>query len=161
MDAEGAAADAGAAAGIKGDWMADEKDCLFCKIVRGEVPSCKVYEDEHFIAFLDLYPANKGHTLVAPKKHATGLLEIPPKEAERLVDVVQKVARSVKNATKADGFNVLMNDGKAAGQIIFHVHFHVMPRYGDDKMRIGWERQIYKEGEMEEYRRKIAGGIKK
>ncbi len=107
--------------------MADE--CLFCKIVRGEIPSGKVYEDSGFIAFLDINPRNPGHTLVVPKKHYETLFDVPDNETGEMILIVKKVASAVKNTMKAEGISIGQSNGRAAGQVIPHLHFHVIPRY--------------------------------
>ncbi len=107
--------------------MAEE--CVFCGIGAGKIPSKKVYEDSNSVAFLDINPRNPGHTLVIPKKHATTLSDMSPKDAGTLFSSVQKVAVAVKEATKADGISIVQNNGKAAGQVVPHVHFHVIPRF--------------------------------
>ncbi len=131
-----------------------EKDCLFCKIVRGEVPCKKVYEDKEFLAFLDIRPVNPGHTLVVPKVHAKNLFDFPKAEETDLIEFIKKVAGAVVKAMNADGFNLGLNNGGAAGQIIHHAHFHIIPRFGDDGLR-HWPHQDCKEGEIEEVQKKI------
>lgn len=121
--------------------------CIFCKIVKGELPCSKVYEDEHVVAFLDIHPVRPGHTLVVPKAHCDDFLGCDPAVGARLMEAAQKVARAVVNATRADGFNLGVNTGAAAGQIIFHLHLHVIPRSVNDGLRM-WGQGEYKEGEM-------------
>jgi histidine triad (HIT) family protein len=130
-------------------------DCLFCKIVAGIVPSAKVYEDEGHLAFLDIYPANKGHTLVIPKKHYAHFSQIHSKEIGEYIKVVQKVAQAVKKSMKSDGINVFLNEGEAAGQVILHAHFHVIPRFNGDGIVFKVGRNEYTLAEKEEYRKKI------
>ena len=103
--------------------------CLFCKIISGEIPSKKVYEDEHVFAFLDINPRNPGHTLVIPKKHYVTLLEMPEKEVGKLFEGVRFVADAVKKGSNADGLSVVQSNGKAAGQVVTHVHVHLIPRF--------------------------------
>ncbi len=129
--------------------------CVFCKIVSGEIPSHKVYEDEEFLAFLDIGPINKGHLLVIPKKHYPTLLDMPEEEAGKLYKLVHKLAKVVKEALNADGLNIINNIGSASGQEVFHVHVHIIPRFYDDGMKFGWRKLPYEEGEMEEYAEKI------
>ena len=124
-------------------------DCIFCKLVKGEIPSTKVYEDDQDLAFLDINPANKGHTLVIPKRHYGDLEEIPADELASLMQVVQKVGKAMKSAVQADGFNIVQNNGRAAGQVVDHLHFHVIPRFASDG-RFSFPRpQQYEEGEMQ------------
>lgn len=105
------------------------EECLFCKIVMGEIPSDKVYEDSEVIAFLDINPRNPGHTLVVPKKHYETIMEMPENEASELFKVVKKMAVAVKKGIKADGISIGQSNERAAGQVIPHVHFHVIPRF--------------------------------
>ena len=114
------------------------QECLFCQIINGEKPSHKVYEDENTYAFLDINPRNKGHTLVIPKKHRETFLDLKEKEVTSLFQKVQKIAKAVKKATNAEGFNLLQNNEKAAGQIVDHVHIHVIPRYTEDNVELKW-----------------------
>ena len=107
-------------------------DCLFCKIVAGEIPSHTVYEDENSLAFLDILPASRGHTLVIPKTHASGLVEITPESLATTVQAAQLVARLLRKHLGPDGINMIQNDGAAAGQEIFHYHLHLLPRWAGD-----------------------------
>jgi histidine triad (HIT) family protein len=108
-----------------------KNDCIFCAIAAGEIPSFKVYEDEEVLAYLDINPFSEGHTLVIPKVHSTGLLDAPETTLAMLVARVKKVAAHLKEALPCDGFNILQNNGAAAGQTVPHIHFHIVPRYGD------------------------------
>ncbi len=105
------------------------EECLFCKIVMGEIPSDKVYEDSEHLAFLDINPRNPGHTLVVPKKHYETILEMPDNEAAELFKVVKSIAIAVKKGMKADGISIGQSNERAAGQVIPHAHFHVIPRF--------------------------------
>lgn len=135
-------------------------NCLFCRIVRGEIPSAKVYENDNIVAFLDINPVNPGHTLVIPKQHYANMLETPEKILEELITVVKKVAPATMKATQTQGFNLGVNTGSVAGQEIFHVHFHIMPRRPDDKFRL-WKGKPYKEGEMAQMAEQIKKEISK
>ena len=108
------------------------QDCMFCKIIKGEIPSHKVYEDKDTVAILDIRPINAGHTLVVPKKHSTDLLDIDDEDLKKAIVVVKRVAKAIKEAVNAQGINLGMNNGKAAGQLVFHPHLHVMPRFEND-----------------------------
>lgn len=108
------------------------EESLFTKIIHGEIPAHKVYEDENIFAFLDINPVNKGHTLVVPKKECRGLLDCDPDTLTKLIQAAQMIARCVKEATHADGVNIIQNEGAAAGQKVFHLHFHVIPRFEGD-----------------------------
>ncbi len=101
--------------------------CTFCKIVRKEAPASSVYEDDKVIAFLSIQPINIGHTLVVPKKHYENIYEIPEEEVAHLYKIVKKVAYAVKNAVSAEGIRIVQNNGTAAGQVIFHLHVHIIP----------------------------------
>ena len=107
-----------------------KNDCVFCALAAGEIPSFKVYEDDLVLAYLDINPFAEGHTLVIPKAHATGLLDTPAETLKEVVVRVQKVAARLKEALPCDGFNILQNNGPAAGQTVPHVHFHIVPRVG-------------------------------
>lgn len=107
-------------------------DCIFCKIVAGEIPSHKIYEDEQVLAFLDIHPINAGHTLVIPKAHHQDLLDTPSELLARLMRTIVKIAPAIIKAVSASAFNLGVNNGRAAGQIIFHTHFHIMPRFDSD-----------------------------
>ncbi|MCS7197948.1 MAG: HIT family protein [Candidatus Bipolaricaulota bacterium] len=106
--------------------------CVFCKIVRGELPAHKIYEDSETLAFLDIYPMTDGHTLVIPKLHAERLADLPPELAGKLFQTVQKVTARLTQALGAPAFNVGFNDGRAAGQAVPHLHFHIIPRFPGD-----------------------------
>lgn len=111
-----------------------KNDCIFCAIAAGEIPSFKVYEDDAVLAYLDINPFSKGHTLVIPKAHYAGLLDAPEETLATLVSRVKKVAAHVKGALGCDGFNILQNNGEAAGQTVRHLHFHIVPRWNGDPL---------------------------
>jgi histidine triad (HIT) family protein len=117
--------------------MADP-DCIFCKIVAGELPGTIVDQDESTIAFMDINPATRGHTLVIPRTHARDLLEIEPDELAATVRAAQRVAARMPAALSADGVNLLNSCGSTAWQTVFHFHIHVIPRYVGDPMRLPW-----------------------
>lgn len=121
-------------------------DCLFCKIVSKEIPAFVVYEDAQVIAFLDIHPVNQGHTLVVPKVHADAITDASPDVLSAMIVVAQKVAKGLM-ATGAEGVNVLQNTGPVAGQVVPHLHIHVIPRRGDDGFR-HWQGKDYQEGEI-------------
>ena len=129
-------------------------DCIFCKIVVGEVPSEKVYEDETTVAFLDISPVTKGHVLVVPKKHYKDFLEASLEELQTCIATIKKIAPKLLVALEADGFNIGLNNGEASGQVVKHLHFHIIPRFDNDSLRM-WEGQAYEEGEMKDYGDKI------
>ncbi len=115
-----------------------DPDCIFCKIVAGELPATVVDEDEHTIAFMDINPATRGHALVVPREHARDLLEIDPHQLQGASTAAQRLARRAKERLKADGVNVINSCGVAAWQTVFHFHLHVIPRYQGDAMRLPW-----------------------
>ncbi len=124
-------------------------DCLFCKIIKKEIKSDIVYEDREFIAFLDINPVNKGHTLIVPKTHFDTFLDLDEKHLDRLMHFVQKMSKAIVKATKSDGFNLLLNNKKAAGQVIDHVHFHIIPRMNDDGLK-HWPHKKYENDEAKQ-----------
>jgi histidine triad (HIT) family protein len=107
------------------------EDCVFCKIINGELPSAKVYEDEEVLAFLDLTQVTKGHTLVVPKTHTKNIYETSPEVARELFSRIPAIANAIKNTYKPIGINLLNNNEKAAEQSVFHLHVHLIPRYGN------------------------------
>lgn len=135
--------------------MGENQESIFTKIVKGEIPCNKVYEDSKTLAFLDIQPVNEGHTLVITKKEYKDFLDMPEDELGSFMKTVHKVAKAVKNAVNADGVNVTTNIGKAAGQEVFHVHFHIIPRFLDDGLRM-WPKNEDAKSDQE-----IAGNIAK
>ena len=119
------------------------ESCIFCRLVRGEIPSTRIYEDEHVLAFLDIGPIIKGHTLVIPKAHHDPLTALPADLLARVMQVVQRVAAAQLSGLGADGVNVHQSNGAAAGQVVPHVHFHVIPRFADDGHRWNWAARKY------------------
>jgi histidine triad (HIT) family protein len=115
--------------------MAYDNDNIFAKILRHEIPAVKVFEDEHTLAFMDVMPQAQGHTLIIPKEAAENLLELSSEGAARLIQTTQKIARAVNEALKPDGVMINQFNGAAAGQSVFHVHMHVVPRW--DGVRLG------------------------
>ena len=122
-------------------------DCIFCKIAAGIIPSATVYEDDDFRAILDIAPAHKGHTIILPKKHAANLFELDADSAAKVFPVAKKVAAAVKKATGCEGVNILQNNGTAAGQTVFHLHVHVIPRFEGDGILPVWPQGAYADGE--------------
>lgn len=116
------------------------QDCIFCKIIDGEIPSAKVYEDEDVYAFLDISQVTKGHTLVIPKQHTQDIYHTDSDVAEKLFARVPKIANALKKTYEPIGLNVLNNNEEPAGQSVFHLHIHLIPRYGkQDGFRANWE----------------------
>ncbi|TWI56219.1 HIT family protein [Halalkalibacter nanhaiisediminis] len=110
--------------------MTFDPNCIFCKIVKGDIPAAKVYEDEHVLAFLDISQVTKGHTLVIPKVHQKDIFELSSEVASHLFSVVPKIAHGINKAYQPAGLNIVNNNGEAAGQTVFHYHIHLIPRYG-------------------------------
>lgn len=115
-------------------------DCIFCKIVAGEIPSSTIYEDQEFKVILDLEPAAKGHALILPKQHFSNLYELDDKTASKALVLARNLAKKMTKALNCDGFNLLQNNGECAGQTVFHFHMHLIPRYEDDKVELTWEK---------------------
>jgi len=113
-------------------------DCIFCKIVAGELPASIVDEDEQTIAFMDINPATRGHALVIPRAHAADLMEIEPAQLTAVALAAQRLARRAKERLGADGVNVINSCGAVAWQTVFHFHLHVIPRYEGDPLRLPW-----------------------
>ena len=107
-------------------------DCIFCKIIDGEIPSAKIYEDEHVYAFLDISQVTEGHTLVIPKNHQQDIYELDEETASNLFKAVPKVANAIKAAYEPKGMNMLNNNGSFADQSVFHFHLHLIPRYDEN-----------------------------
>jgi len=116
-------------------------DCIFCKIIRAEVPCAKLFEDDSVLGFLDINPINPGHTLVVPKTHYSTLFEISQKDLFACLTASQKIALAVLKATKSSGINLVQNNYREAGQLIEHVHFHLIPRFAGDKFLKSWSGQ--------------------
>lgn len=130
-------------------------DCIFCKIINREIPATIIYEDEDVISFLDIAPVNIGHSLVIPKKHYVNIFETPEKELVAMTKIIKRLAHAIKNALNADGINVTMNNDKAAGQVVFHTHIHIIPRINGDGFGLWHGKRNYNEGEKEEVLKKI------
>ncbi len=133
-------------------------DCLFCKIVAGIIPSIQVYEDEHTYAFLDIAPINKGHTLVIPKNHYANIFELPEDTLTHMMLTVKKVATGIQNGLHTENINLGMNNGKDAGQVVFHAHIHIMPRNATDGYTL-WHGKKYAMGEAEKIAEQIKSGL--
>lgn len=124
-------------------------DCLFCKMVAGQIPVAKIYEDEVVLAFLDIGPISDGHTLVIPKKHFEKLHDCPPELLGRIASRLGKIAGAVTAAMNSDGYNILSNNGRAAGQLIEHLHFHIITRKTGDALFDRWPAYTYEQGRIE------------
>ncbi len=133
--------------------------CVFCKIVAGQIPSVKVYEDADVLAFMDIGPLSDGHLLVVPKQHFEKLDECSEQVLSSLINAVGKLSSAVKQSLEPDGYNVLCNNGRAAGQLVDHVHFHIIPRKKEDGLFNRWPACEYPKGKAEELAEKIRSKI--
>jgi len=130
-------------------------DCVFCRIVAGQIPSTKVYEDEHVLTFMDLGQVNPGHVLVAVKKHAENIYELDDIQSAAVARASARVAKAIREAFKPEGLSVYQANGKAAGQTVFHYHVHLLPRHAGDGMELTWPVKNPPREKLEEYAAKI------
>lgn len=117
--------------------MRDEK-CIFCKIANGEIPSATLYEDEDFRVILDLGPASKGHTLILPKEHYKDLYHLDDEIAAKALVLAKRMITKLTEVLGCEGYNIVQNNGELAGQTVFHFHMHLIPRYKNDNVGLGW-----------------------
>jgi histidine triad (HIT) family protein len=132
-----------------------DPDCIFCKIIAGEIPSAGVLQTEGAVAFLDINPVNKGHVLLVPKEHHAALADLPEDLAAHAASLLPALCRAVRAATGADGLNVVVNVGRVAGQTIDHVHWHVIPRFHGDPVNWPWPHAEYDGDELGQMRFRI------
>ena len=116
-----------------------DNNCIFCKIANGEIPAATLYEDDDFRVILDLGPASKGHALILPKEHYANIYELDDEVAAKAFVLAKKMAGKMTAALNCDGFNIVQNNGAPAGQTVFHFHMHLIPRYVDDGVGLGWK----------------------
>ncbi|MDO5520562.1 MAG: HIT family protein [bacterium] len=135
-------------------------DCIFCKIAAGEIPSSTVYEDQDFRVIMDINPASKGHAIILPKEHAANVFELSDETASKIFVVAKKVATAMKEELNCEGINILQNNGELAGQTVFHVHMHLIPRYKDDTVTIGWAHKEAYNDDFAAIAKSIAARIK-
>ena len=133
----------------------NDTNCIFCKIVAGEIPCEKVYEDENTFAFLDIKPVNYGHTVVVSKEHYMNALEIPEELFMKMIATAKKIAHTFKSALNVGDFNIAMNNGSHAGQTVFHAHIHVIPRVEGDGFVMWHGKRDYEGTEMHDTAEKI------
>ena len=126
--------------------MSSDPYCIFCKIIAADVPAAVVYEDDSVLAFLDIGPLADGHLLVVPRGHYTRLTDLPPERCAQVASAFPMLGRAVLEVTKAEGFNVLFNQGAVAGQAVPHIHFHIIPRKKDDQLGYRWNAGKYPDG---------------
>ena len=127
-----------------------DKECIFCKIANGDIPSKELYEDDEFKVILDLGPATRGHALILPKNHYANLYELPDELAEKVILLAKKMIVKMTKALDCDGFNVVQNNGAPAGQTVFHFHMHLIPRYENDDAGFGWNTGELSEADKED-----------
>ena len=132
-------------------------DCIFCKIAAGEIPSATIYEDEDFRVILDLGPATKGHALILPKQHFADITQMPEELTAKAFVLAKKIVTFMKGALPSDGYNIVQNNGEAAGQTVFHFHIHLIPRYTNDHAGVGWKPGVLSDAWKEEIFEKSKG----
>jgi len=135
-------------------------DCIFCKIIAGEIPALKVYENDAVLSFMDIGPLADGHLLVIPKRHYSRLDQMPSEEIAAIAKTLPKLADAVIAATGAEGYNILQNNGKVAGQAVDHVHFHIIPRVAEDGLGYRWNAKKYPQGKDKEMQQKILAELR-
>ncbi|HEU5120444.1 MAG TPA: HIT family protein [Candidatus Nitrosocosmicus sp.] len=136
------------------------RNCIFCRIIQKDVPNAIIYENEKFLAFMDKYPINLGHTLIVPKQHYNNLLEMPTEIVGEMYSLVPTLAKAITSVINSDGFNINQNNGKSANQIVPHVHVHIVPRYSAEKIKGQWPtRKIAKMQDLQGLAKKITEKI--
>ncbi|NCB93915.1 MAG: HIT family protein [Clostridia bacterium] len=134
-------------------------DCIFCKIAGGDIPAATLYEDGDFRVILDLGPASKGHALILPKAHYANVYEIPEELLCKAIALAKKMAAAMTEALGCDGFNILQNNGEAAGQTVFHFHIHLIPRYENDGVGLTWKQGTLTDEVKAEIIQKVQGKL--
>ncbi len=140
--------------------MSADPNCIFCKIIAGQIPASVVHQDEHSFAFMDIAPLSEGHLLLIPKLHCERLADLPPELAAELSRQIPRIGQAVLNAMEVDGFNVLVNDGEVAGQLVKHVHFHFIPRRPKDGLGYRWHAGEYAEGRRDQLQARYQKAMK-
>ncbi|MDP3902196.1 MAG: HIT family protein [bacterium] len=135
-------------------------DCIFCKIVKKEIPADIIYEDDDFLAFLDINPVNPGHSLLIPKKHYQNLYYLPDNVLTGVASLIKKISIAAKQGMRADGVNIIMNAEAAAGQIVPHAHFHILPRFKNDGYK-HWQGQSSSAEQMKEAAERIRENLER
>lgn len=130
-------------------------DCIFCKLANGDIPTATLYEDDDFRVILDAGPAAKGHALILPKEHYANLYELDDELAAKVMVLTKKMITKLTDILGCDGYNIVQNNGEAAGQTVFHFHLHMIPRYKDDEVGLGWKMGTLSEEDKEEILSKI------
>ena len=135
-------------------------NCIFCRIIKKDIPNAIIYENEKFLAFMDKYPINHGHTLIVPKQHYDNILEMPAEIVGEMFALIPSLAKAITSVIESDGFNINQNNGKSANQIVPHVHVHIVPRYSAEKVKGQWPtRKIAKMQELQDLARKITESL--
>ncbi len=127
-----------------------KEDCIFCKLANGIIPTNSIYEDEDFKVILDADPATKGHALILPKEHFANIYEVDDAVAAKILPLAKRLATHMTERLGCDGFNILQNNGEAAGQTVFHLHVHLVPRYDDGRNILTWSHVKFSEEETKE-----------
>lgn len=135
----------------------NKEDCIFCRLANGDIPSKTIYEDEGYRVILDLSPATKGHALILPKDHYENLYELPDENCGQVMRLARKMAERITHKLKCNGFNLVQNNGEAAGQTVFHFHMHLIPRYRDDHQNINWDKLSISDEELDDIKNTISG----
>lgn len=131
-------------------------NCIFCKIIKGEIPSATIYENDEFKVILDRFPSNEGHVLIMPKNHCANIFEADPDMAGRLFTLAVKVAKIMKNTLGFENMNIVQNNGPVAGQTVNHLHVHLIPRYDGDSVNVTWKQLELTDEQIEAVREKLA-----
>ncbi len=134
-------------------------DCIFCKIVKGELPTSKVYENDRVFAFLDIHPVNAGHTLVIPKKHSKNVFDVAPEDWAAMTEAVRMLSEVIEKAVGANGINIGMNNREHAGQVVDHAHMHIIPRFKGDGFKL-FPQRMYEDKEAETTLQKIHAALR-
>lgn len=135
-------------------------DCIFCKISNGDIPSYCLYEDDSFKVILDIEPSSNGHGLIIPKSHADNLFELSDDDSSKALLVAKKVSPAIKQVLGCDGINILQNNGEAAGQTVNHFHIHIIPRYKNDTVKLGWTQNSLDKEWAEKFVNDVKAAIK-
>ncbi len=135
-------------------------NCIFCKVIEGEIPSTRIYEDDLVLAFMDISPINKGHVLVVPKEHHVGSSTIPEEVAGRMFHIGSRIGVALRRGLDYDGFNLHLADGTCAGQVVMHAHLHIVPRGVEDGFHWNWRQLKYEDNEAWEAAEKIKAKLK-
>lgn len=142
--------------------MSESADCIFCAIVRGDAPSHQVYEDDEVLAFMDIRPFSEGHTLIIPKRHASGLDELDPADGQKAFRIAQRIGLALhRSDLSVDGVNLILSDGAAAMQTVFHVHIHAVPRRTGDKLSIASRAIVRRSGDLAHSAQAVRVGLER